>query len=330
MKRLFLNRFGINVLWFTTVLVIFASASADEDPRPVIRMRSQAAVSDEAILLGKIAEIQCAQRSMKTSLEQLVVGRSPLPGQSRYIRVGHLIARMKQHDLNPDNLRILAAGPVKVTRVYNELDPEKIRTAVRAFIEAHAPWNAKQMKIRSIQCNQAFRLPPGKVDLNVSAPKHTDWLGAVPFSVNVSVNGKTVKKVSVPANIEVWSDVILAAKPLGRNQPVRRSDIRVEKMNLARVPADAVLDAEQVLGRRSNRAIAANSIIRNNQVVSPPVVRRGDVVQLLAESDHLKISTRGIAKEDGCPGERIRISNLRSRKIVYGQIIDARTARVEF
>ena len=59
-------------------------------------------------------------------------------------------------------------------------------------------------------------------------------------------------------------------------------------------------------------------------------VRRGDVVQLLAESDHLKISTRGIAKEDGCPGERIRISNLRSRKIVYGQIIDARTARVEF
>lgn len=309
---------------FVTVLNAFAG------DKSIVQVQTHATVSDATIYLGKIAEVQCADSRMKERLEQLEIGRSPLPGQSRYIQTDSIEARLKQADLDADQVDIRSKGPVKITRVYNEFSSKQIRTAVRKFIQAHAPWGEKQLNIRSIYCKQDLRLPPGRISLNVSAPKHTDWMGSVPFLVHVAVNGQAVKKISVPANIEVWSEVVVSAKPLGRNQPVNRSDIRTERMNLARVPADAVLNAEQVLGRRTNRAIAANSIIRSDQVEMPPVVRRGDVIQLLAESGNLKISTRGIAKEDGRPGERVRISNLRSHKIVYGQIIDARTARVEF
>ncbi len=324
------KRFGLCFILICAAVVLLAGFNAFAGDTPVIQVRTHATVSDDTIFLGNIAEVQSADSHMKDRLEQVVIGRSPLPGQSRYIQPNSIEARLRQAELDADQVHIRCNGPVKITRVYNELSSKQIRSAVRQFIQAHAPWGEKQLNIRSIYCNQDLRLPPGRISLNVSAPKHTDWMGAVPFLVHVAVNGQTVKKISVPANIEVWSQVVVAAKPLGRNEPVSRSDIRTERMNLARVPADAVLNAEQVLGRRTNRAIAANSIMRNDQVELPPAVRRGDVIQMLAESGNLKISTRGIAKEDGRPGERIRVSNLRSHKIVYGQVIDARTARVEF
>jgi flagella basal body P-ring formation protein FlgA len=166
--------------------------------------------------------------------------------------------------------------------------------------------------------------------IHVRHPKHTDWLGPVSFSVSFSVRGHLVKKISVPATIEVWSDVIVAAKPLGRNQPVSPGSIKVVRMNLSRAPANAILSKEQVVGMRVNRSIAANSILRSDQIEIPPVVKRGDLVQVLAQSKGMKISVKGVAKQNGGVGERIRVQNMRSKRIIYAQVLDDQTVQVDF
>jgi flagella basal body P-ring formation protein FlgA len=210
------------------------------------------------------------------------------------------------------------------------LAPERIRSAVRQYITRHAPWDSEQMNIRKIHFNRSVYIPSGRVGLQVTAPKHTDWLGAVGFSVGVMVNGKKQTAVSVPVNIEVWSDVILTTKPLGRYQPIGRDDVQVKKMDLARVPSKAVVDIEQVVGSRANRRIAANCILRRDHVEIPPSVKRGDLVSVVAESARLKISIKGIAKEDGRIGDRIKVVNLRSKKGIYALVADDHTVRVEF
>ena len=166
--------------------------------------------------------------------------------------------------------------------------------------------------------------------LTVSAPKHTDWLGVVPFSVFINSNGQTYKKVRVSTKIEVLSEVLLTNKPLGKDQPITLSDIVRKKMNLSRTPSDVIMDVNQVVGRRTTRAVAAYSILRKDQVESPPLVRKGDIVQVMAESRGLKVTTQGMAKENGTQGERIRVVNLRSKKTVYAQIVDRQTVRVKF
>jgi flagella basal body P-ring formation protein FlgA len=57
---------------------------------------------------------------------------------------------------------------------------------------------------------------------------------------------------------------------------------------------------------------------------------RGDVVRMVAESDVLRVAAKGMAKENGAVGERIRVMNLRSRKIIYAQVMDEQTVQVEF
>lgn len=304
-------------------------AVANADPVQII-LGPKAAVDDETIRLGQIAGISGGDAGQAETLREIEIGRAPLPGQSQLIHRSHIEMRLKQNNVDPDQCRITDTGPVKVTRNYAGVTDAQIRAAVEEFIQAHAPWSADQMKIRPIEYSQSITLPPGKVTVEVLAPKHTDWLGAVPFQVKFLVDGEAVKRTSVPAYIEVWQEVVLAAKPLGRNQPITREDLQIQTMNLARVPSNAIIHVDQVLGRRANRAIAANSVLRSDQVELPPIVRKGDVVQVLAESARLKITTQAVAQENGAIGQKIQVMNVGSKKNVHAQVIDAQTVRVEF
>ncbi len=211
-----------------------------------------------------------------------------------------------------------------------EVATDRICAAVREFIRTKAPWEPKQMHIRPIRFRQKVTVPEGTLQLAVAAPKHTDWLGSMLFAVRILVDGRIVKKVSVPVAIEVHGPVVVAAKPIGRNQPIAPDDIRVVEMNLARAPADAVGDPLQVIGHKAKRAIAVNAVMRGGQVESPPVVRRGDVVKILAESSALMVVAQGMAKQDGAAGERIQVMNMSSRKLISAQVMDAHTVRVQF
>jgi flagellar basal body P-ring formation protein FlgA len=223
-----------------------------------------------------------------------------------------------------------SAEPAKTVKAENVVSPAAVYAAVKAYIARHAPWKPDQLKITRMTYDQTSSVPAGKLGFHVAAPKHTDWLGPIPFRVQIMVDGQVAGRVIAPATIEVWSDVVLAVKPLGKFQPIEADDIQVKKMNLARVPANVIVRVDQVLGQRAKHNIAANSVLRSDQVESPPVVRRGEVVQMVAESAVLRVAAKGIAKENGTVGERIRVMNLRSRKIVYAQVVDHQTVQVEF
>lgn len=312
------------------VLTLSAADSATAAGKLNIHLLPEATITSDTITLGQIAEISGPSKGTGKALAALELGASPRPGRSAFIAPGRIETVLKSRGYRPDQFSLTAAGPVKVLRGYKDLTAKRVTDAVKVFILHNAPWDRDQIKIRYVKYNQSYRLPPGKLDLRVSAPKHTDWIGAIPFRVDVYVNGRRVQKMSVPAHIEVWSDVIVAAKPLARRQPIDHDDIKIQRMNLARTPKNVILRKDQVIGNRTTSAIAMNAILCTDDIEMPPVVRRGDVIQLVAESPSLRVTTKGVAKDKGAVGERIRVLNLRSKKIIYAQIVDQSTARVSF
>ena len=74
--------------------------------------------------------------------------------------------------------------------------------------------------------------------------------------------------------------------------------------------------------------LMAGNVLTRNHVEFIPVIHRGDEVVLVARSNMLAVSARGEAMQEGGIGERIRVKNSDSGKVVYGQIVDASTIRV--
>lgn len=322
------------VHYMVLFMLLFAgiALSMPDDARAgtQIKLYTETRIDSETIQLAQVSTIETSDPLLFDKLSTVVVGRAPLPGNSTYVYPGEVELGLKKNKIDVGAITIIAEGPVKVIRSFSTVSAERIKETIIKYITDYSPWSKDQLKIRPINYIQSHTVPPGRVTLKIKEPKHTDWLGGVAFQVRIMVDGQVIKRTSVATYIEVWQNVILAAKPLGSNQPITKNDIKIESMNLTRVPKNAIFSADQVLGYRANRSIAINSVLRMDQIELPPVVRRGDLVQALAETNILRVTTNAIVKQDGRIGERIPLINVRSKKIFYGQVVDSQTVKVEF
>jgi flagella basal body P-ring formation protein FlgA len=59
-----------------------------------------------------------------------------------------------------------------------------------------------------------------------------------------------------------------------------------------------------------------------------PVVRRGDPVDLVAESNGFSVSVSAVAQEDGAPGSRIRVKADGKNGPIFAEVVDAGRVRL--
>jgi flagella basal body P-ring formation protein FlgA len=84
---------------------------------------------------------------------------------------------------------------------------------------------------------------------------------------------------------------------------------------------DVLLAAEEIVGREAERRLAPGRPLRQADLRSPRLVRKGEVVTLLFRRGAIEISAQGRALEDGAEGERVRAANLDSERPVAGLVI---------
>ena len=104
----------------------------------------------------------------------------------------------------------------------------------------------------------------------------------------------------------------------------------MKKMNAVHLPSNIVTDFREVLGKRARRNINSKTVMRTDLIEYPPLVRRGDMVMIVAETKGLKITALGKVRNSGRRGEKIRVVNVDSQKSVFARVVDANTVQIEF
>ena len=75
-------------------------------------------------------------------------------------------------------------------------------------------------------------------------------------------------------------------------------------------------------GMQARRTLSIGDIITDGHVEKVPVVRRGDAIRLVARAGRMSMSAAGEAMQDGGIGDRIRVKNSDSGKVVYGHVLE--------
>lgn len=63
-------------------------------------------------------------------------------------------------------------------------------------------------------------------------------------------------------------------------------------------------------------------------VKAAPLIRRGDPVEIVAETETFSVSSEAIAQEDGARGDRIRVKTDPKAPLIYGEVVDMGLVRV--
>lgn len=291
----------------------------------------KAEIDSDVIHLGQIARIRGDDPVLVQRLENIVISRAPLPGKSRHLNENSVLLRLKQQKIDLSQIRVEIPRRIEVIRGFVEVTKEDVQRAVSDFIYANIPWDREKVKIRDIRVRDNVILPKGKITYSVEPLKNTDFKGSVPLPLHFKVNGIFQKRILVTADIEVLADVIVTKRPLKRFRRISEDDIEIREKNLAELPSNIILDYEEVLGKRAKRNIGANRVLRSDLIEFPPLVKRGDVVLIVAESSGLRITALGMVKQrEGRRGERVRLENIDSKKSLYGRVVDSKTVKVDF
>jgi flagella basal body P-ring formation protein FlgA len=299
-------------------------------PLTNIRVRNQVEIDGDDVLLGEIAEIQGSDPQLIRELEGILIGKAPLPGKLRQFDQSYLKMRLRQYHIDLSAVTLEAPELFEVSRSCIKIQKQKIEEIILGFLIQNIPRANKNIRIKEIRVPEEVILSKGQVSYKVTAADNQPLKGKCSIAVEFSVNGYDQKKIWAVATIEVLGPVVVTRKPLGRYKPIEEDDIELKTMDLSDFPDDVITDPEMILGKRTTRAIGAQVPLRADNVELPPLVKRGDLVVIIAESRGLKITTRGQVKKKGRLGEQIPVVNLDSNKVFYARVIDANTVKVDF
>ena len=75
-------------------------------------------------------------------------------------------------------------------------------------------------------------------------------------------------------------------------------------------------------------AISPGRVLTENLFIEVPLVRRGDSVLLVFESESMRVTTQAKALAMGFRGQRIQVINSDSGKVLFAEVTDEGKARV--
>ncbi len=135
--------------------------------------------------------------------------------------------------------------------------------------------------------------------------------------------------IYVSARVIYRGPVVVAARALARGTVLTEHDLRVARKDVSAAPAGVLTDPGQAVGRRLRRPVAAGATLTSALLETVPVIERGQRVDLVAGSGALMVRMTGRALMDGAAGQRIRVRNVKSRKVVEGTVDPAGFVRVD-
>ncbi len=208
------------------------------------------------------------------------------------------------------------AEPVTATTEIQSLD--SLRSAAEQFVldqvrDQHGTTRA-----------EAGRLDP-RLRLDACAePLETFAVGAQRVGGNTSVGIRCTAPrpwtIYVPVRVSREQQVVVLTRSLQREARLDSEALSLVTRDTSGLGFGFFTDLSEVEGLTLRRAAAAGTVISPGLVAIPPTIERGETVTLIAQRSGIAIRATGTALEDARTGDRVRVRNLSSDRIVEGVV----------
>lgn len=211
------------------------------------------------------------------------------------------------------------------------LDHEELKGIFTDIQIKDSPWPAEDLVISNFSSSPStVTLPVGNLAFELINQQHDRYLGQKSISVLIKVDGTPKAKVKMRGTLELYGDVILLSRRLGRKDVISRDDLRVVRRNITTFGHELVTSADEAIGQELKTSLTAGTVLLAKYLKKLPLVKRGDLVTITATTKSLQITTKGEARSQGVKGDTIQVKNLGSRQLITAQVVGPGRVQVVF
>ncbi len=219
-----------------------------------------------------------------------------------------------------------AAGGAAERSTHQSL--EEIHAAVEQFVRLELDGPGTLSAVRIDRLDPRLRLTRCGQPLSVWKPSGYNSAGRL--TVGVRCEAPKPWKLYVPVILERRLPVVVAAHPIATGQRLQAGDLRLAERNIATLRDDYFTDLAAAVGQESRQMMRAGEVLGQRAVRPARVVQRGQSLIIEASGGPISVRMRGEAMQDGRRGQRIRVRNLSSQRIIEARVIGPDRVRVIF
>ncbi|WP_319588669.1 flagellar basal body P-ring formation chaperone FlgA [uncultured Desulfobulbus sp.] len=292
-----------------------------------VNFQTNVAVAGPKIVLADIAVIK-PQGSEAEAIGQLPVAAAPAPGKSKELSTVSVINSLRNRPEVAD-VDWQGSQTIVVQRKGNTLNQEQVQQIITAYLKENTA-NLPKAEIRftAVRAPEELTLPAGKLSWKVT-PSRPGIIGSNGFSIALFVDGKPAGNCVVRGRLEVVAEVAVAATPLHKGDVVTDASIVMQRQDIGGTDKP-FMAKEQLLGMQIARTVTAGTILKQEHIVSPPIIKDGEMIKIFARKGAMQLSTSGVAKTEGRLGEIISVKNISSNKIIQCRVEGPGAVSVEF
>ncbi len=222
---------------------------------------------------------------------------------------------------------LMASVPVAIAATTNQFQShDSIRQTARDYVLRLRDAN-EQVEITTNKLDPRLKLAICTQALEAFMSPGSKTLGRT--TVGVRCNGNVPWSMHIPVNVKLFKSVLVTRQALARGHLIGKRDIHLVKRDVSTMHQPYVTDNKLAIGMIIKRQLASGAVINAGMLQAPILVRRGQNVTLLANTGGIQVRMQGKSMANGAAGERVRVRNTASRRIVEGEVTDNGEIRVD-
>ena len=232
------------------------------------------------------------------------IGYAPAPGMRRVFRIDEL-----RREASRWGVKLVRDRDICFTWELARLNPDNAVAAMRQAL------GLPDARIQVIEMSHV-NAPAGQLVFPIAQllppadrrGRQTMWRGYVLYAGSRHFDVWAKVKISAP------TPRVLATHYISAQRIITQDDVTVETVDDFPIWKDVARKLDDVIGRVSTRSIEKGRAVMQAELIVPPAVNAGDLVQVDVQCGRAHLKMDAVAESSGRPGEIIRMRNPRSGK----------------
>ncbi len=285
-----------------------------------VELSETAKCSGASLRLGDVAVVRGDDAAAVERLKNLDLGYSPSPGYSRLL-----------HTASLKNIILREMPEAKVTfsgkpsvRVYPKLrtvQPKEIEEAARKMVAQK--FQGLDVELSLGRPLTELSVPAGRKTFSIMARPAVgpQGQGSHGVAVDILVDGELWRTQWTTWNVHRWQQVAVLTRAVGRGEKLSSNLFRMERRRQEISTKGVPVQPAHVIEAKATRDLAAGSPVFDKDIERAQVISRGHTVKVEIISGRVRVSSEGIAQENGRLGDTIRVMMAGSKKLITGQVV---------
>lgn len=168
-----------------------------------------------------------------------------------------------------------------------------------------------------------------KAKILVSNLKIDELQNKFSCTAEIFADGKFFDRTSMTGRYYVLGEIWVPAKNIQKGEVIKPDMLKQITVRSNRLKPGFMTEKDQLVNKEAKKTLKEGKIVVDRDVGNEMLIKKNDVITVVYKTEKMQITAKVEALKDGARGETIEMLNPKSKKILYGKVVDKDTVEVD-